>query len=311
MSGPYRYTVHGLVVSSEVELPIPEFDAPIGPPDLAYRVALNSAPLPPPTHSRDDGTDAPWSLEQWIGDRLVVEFPGWATFELFTDGVNLLAEPCDDPDMVAHLLLDHIVPRVVSLRGDLMLHAAGAVGPSGRAHLFLGPTGAGKSTLATALAAGGWPLLDDDGIHVVEHAGVPYAQPGYAGVRLLPDSAAAVLTGVPAGRPMARGHDKRRFAVDGEHLTMNPGPAPIAAIYALQRTDDSTASLERIGLAAALTAIVGQTFHFADEPQAITRKAFEQASALAIAVPVWRLHNPSGLHRLGDTKALIAQLDAD
>lgn len=306
----HRYQVHGLSLSSEVELPITPSPATLEEPDLVYRVALHAEALPAPTHSRDDGTDQPWAVEQWIGDRLVVEFPRWAVFELFNDGVTLLTDLCDDPDMVAHLLLDHIVPRVVSLRGDLMLHSAGAVGSSGRAHVFLGPTGAGKSTLATALAAGGWPLLDDDGIRVIERESRPHAVPGYAGVRLLPDSAAAVLAGVPAGRPMARGHDKRRFVVDGTHLAMASSPAPIAAIYVLQRTEGEQASVERMGLAEALTAIVEQTFHFADEPQAITRKAFEQASALATAVPVWRLHNPSGLHRLETTKALIAQLDA-
>ena len=54
------------------------------------------------------------------------------------------------------------------MRGDLMLHAAGAVGPSGRAHLVLGKTGAGKSTTVAGLVSAGWTLLDDDGIRIVE-----------------------------------------------------------------------------------------------------------------------------------------------
>ena len=44
-----------------------------------------------------------------------------------------------------------------------MLHAAGAVGSSGCAHVLLGKTGAGKSTIVTELVAGGWSLLDDVG----------------------------------------------------------------------------------------------------------------------------------------------------
>lgn len=302
------YSVHGLVLGANLELPIPQVAADTV--DVTFAVQLNPAPLPPAWHSRDDGTDDPWSVEHWIGDRLVVDFPGWATFELSRSEVTLLVDATDDPDLISHLLLDHVMPRVVSLRGDLMLHAAGAVGPSGRAHVFLGPTGAGKSTLATALAAAGWPLLDDDGIRVIERDGAPHAMPGYAGVRLLPDSAAAVLPDVTPGRPMQRGHDKRRFAVDGHTLMLAEEPAPIAAIYELQRTDDREPSLTRLGLAAALTAIVEQTFHFSDEPAAITRKAFEQASALATAVPVWRLHHPEGLERLAATRALIARRDA-
>jgi len=304
----HRYLVHGLVLTSETELPIPvsEGDAV----DVAYHVRLDPAPLSPAWHSRDDGTDDPWAVEHWIGERFVVDFPGWATFELSRSEVTLLVDATDDPDLIAHLLLDHAMPRVVSLRGDLMLHAAGAVGPSGRAHVFLGPTGAGKSTLATAMAAASWPLLDDDGIRVIERDGVPHALPGYAGVRLLPDSAAAVLPDVAPGRPMQRGHTKRRFAVDGHTLTIANGPAPIAAIYEMQRTDAREPSLTRLGLAEALTAIVEQTFHFVDEPAATTRKAFEQATALATAVPVWRLHHPEGLERLTATQALLARRDA-
>lgn len=305
----HRYLVHGLVLASETQLPIPVSKGDMV--DVAYHVQLDPAPLPPAWHSRDDGTDDPWAVEHWIDARLVVDFPGWATFELSRSDVTLLVDATDDPDLITHLLLDHVMPRVVSLRGDLMLHAAGAVGPSGRAHVFLGPTGAGKSTLATAMAATGWPLLDDDGIRVIEHDGAPHALPGYAGVRLLPDSAAAVLPGVTPGRPMQRGHAKRRFAVDGHTLTIADGPAPIAAIYELQRTKDREPSLTRLALAEALTAIVTQTFHFADEPAAITRKAFEQAAALATAVPVWRLHHPEGLERLAATQALIARRDAD
>ena len=305
------YSVHGLVLATEVELPIAPSTFQADSVDVAFSARLEHLPLPPAWHSRDDGTDEPWTVEYWIGERLVVEFPGSATFELSRGEVTLLVDTTDDPDLIAHLLLDHVMPRVVALRGDLMLHGAGAVGPSGWAHVFLGPTGAGKSTLATAMAASGWPLLDDDGIRVIDRAGAPHAMPGYAGVRLLPDAAAAVLPDVTPGRCMQRGHAKRRFAVDGHRLTIADGPAPIAAIYALQRTDDPQPSLTRLKLAEALTAIVEQTFHFADKPVAITRKAFEQAAALAIAVPVWRLHHPEGLERLATSQALIARQDAD
>lgn len=197
MTGRRTYLVHGLLLAKEIELPIP-LTSPINgnddAVDVVFQVRLDPAPLPPARHSRDDETDTPWSVEHWIGDRFVVEFPGWATFELSRAKVTLLVDATDDPDLIAHLLLDHVMPRVVSLRGDLMTHAAGAVGPSGWAHVFLGPTGAGKSTLATAMAAAGWPLLDDDGIRVIERDGAPHALPGYAGVRLLPDSAGAGAT---------------------------------------------------------------------------------------------------------------------
>jgi hypothetical protein len=47
----------------------------------------------------------------------------------------------------------------------------------------------------------------------------------------------------------------------------------------------------------------------ADEPAAITRQAFERATAIAAAAPVWRLLHSPGLDRLDETLELLARLD--
>ncbi len=302
-----HYSVHGLVVVSEVELPIPPSDP--GPADVTYRVAIDSAPLPLATHRRDDGTDEPWSVEHWAHGRLIVEFPGSATFEVTRAVVTLLADDTEDPDLTAHLFLDHVMPRVVALSGDLMLHGAGAVGPSGRAHVFVGESGAGKSTLAAGMAVLGWALLDDDGIRVIDRDGVAMAVPGYAGIRLWPDSAASILADAVPGRPMSRDMAKRRFTVDGTHMTMADGPAPIAGVYIVERVDATESAATILGFTEALTTLVEHGFHLADEPAAITRQAFERASALAANVPVLRLRHPDGLTRLASAQALMTQLD--
>ena len=207
------YLVHGLVVSSSVVLPLPMIASRAA--DVTYRVGPAVTGPRASSFSRSDDPDDPWVVEHWHEGGLEVQFPGWATFGLSRDEIVLLSEETGDTDLVSHLLLDHVLPRVVALRGDLILHGAGAVGPSGRAHLLLGATGMGKSTLATALAAGGWPLLDDDAVRVVWGSQVPHAVPGYAGVRLLPDAAKAVVPDLAPGRPMAHGHEKIRFAVTG------------------------------------------------------------------------------------------------
>ena len=312
MTHRYRYRVHGLSLSSAVRLPIPESDVGAGPVDVEYRIALTTDDLPVARQTRTDNPDDPWFLEHWVDDTVIVEFPGWATFELRRHEVVLRLDDTDDADLVAHLLLDHILPRLVALRGDLMLHAAGVVGPSGSAHLFLGPSGTGKSTLATALAAAGWPLLDDDGIRVVESDGAWLAVPGYSGVRLLPDSAAAVVPELLAEGPMAKDHPKHRYAVDGTSLRMASGPAPIGRIYVLERAEGDVApSTTLLSFADGITALTEHAFHLADEPQAITRQAFERASAVAAAVPVRLLRAPTGLHTMISTLAELNRLDGE
>jgi hypothetical protein len=302
----HYHLIHGLVVASEVELPAPRIGA--RPPDVTYRIALDAA-LPHPSHSRTDDAADPWYVDQWLDGRLAVEFPRQATFELSRTEVTLVRDHAGDPDLLMHLLLAHVLPRVVSLRGDLMLHAAGAVGPSGRAHLFLGKTGAGKSTIVTELVARGWSLLDDDGVRVADTGEGLRAVPGAAGVRLLPDTAAALVADAQPGPPIALGHPKRRFAADGHRLRVAVEPAPIAGLYLLDRTDRGGPSLERLRFARALSTITEHGFYLADEATSITRQAFERASQLAAAAPVWRLSSPSGLEELAATRVLLTELD--
>jgi hypothetical protein len=302
-----HYLIHGLVLASPVELPLRSAGA--RPADVVYRVSVGSEPPEAPTHSRSDDPDDPWAIEHWIGDRLAVEFPGRATFELSREKVLLVAEETGDPDLVAHLLLDHAVPRVIALRGDLMLHAAGAVGPSGRAHLVLGKTGTGKSTTVAGLVSAGWALLDDDGIRIVETDDGPVAMPGTGGIRLHPASAALLLPGAPQGHPMAKDHPKSRFPAESGGFRMAQAPAHVAGAYLLQRTDALEPRVEPLGLADAVSTIVEHAFHMADEPAAIARHAFERATAIAAAVPVWRLLHSPGLDRLDETLELLARLD--
>ena len=119
-----------------------------------------------------------------------------------------------DPGYVAHIVLDHVLPRWLYLHGDLVLHAGAVVLPSGRAATFLGTTGQGKSSLVTALAGAGWPLLGDDACRVVRRDGRWWAVPSYPGVRLNARSRAALAPAV-ASTPMALGADKHRLVPDG------------------------------------------------------------------------------------------------
>jgi len=254
---------------------------------------------------RQDAPDDPWAVELWLSDgRIDVEFTDVAAFEIDSRSVDLVLDDADDPDMLVHLLLDHVLPRVIALRGDLMLHAAGAVDPAGVGHVFLGGTGQGKSTLSVALAAMGWGLLDDDGIRVTKVDGVPHAVPGYSVARLLPDAIAGVLPTVEPGLPMAAGHPKRRVAVDGD-LGMAMSPAPVAHAYVLQRTESPTPSVVPLSLRDAVDAVVRHGFHLDHDHGAVLRRTFEQASGFAATVPVSTLHVPHGLHRLAEVAALI------
>jgi len=337
--GASGYLVHGLVLRSNRSLGIPTVDVvtaveanaagnanetslATGTADVVVDLTGGGELEPADAAAVDAAADDVWVFDRWLAPgRLLVTFPDVGAFAVTRDEITLIDAWDDDPAMLAHLVLDHLMPRVVGLRGDLALHASGVVGPHGGAWLFVGETGTGKSTLATALAAAGCPLLDDDGVRIVEVAGRPYAVPGYAGVRLLPDSGAAALPGVAAGAPMAAGHDKRRYAVDGTGgVVMAPASVPVEVVHVLRRggAGADAAAIDRrplglaaaidrrpLGLAAAITELARHAFHATVHEEDLVRDAFERVSRLAAAARVEELCIPDGLDRLPDVVAAL------
>ena len=259
--------------------------------------------------SRPDELHEPTIFDHWTSEGLVIEFIDAACFQITRDHVALIEQNTDDVDLVAHLVVDHVLPRVVWLRGDLMLHASGVVGPNGGAHVFLGKSGTGKSTLATALGCAGWPILDDDGIRIMNIRARPWACPGYPGVRLLPDSAESVLPTVAPGRRVMNGHAKRRFEADGAVLAVAHTRAPVVGVYLMERTKRHSASLVPVGIGETVRDMSNHTFHVSENPSASVRESFERTAALFGAVPVWRLLIPTGLTRIGSTLALLHEHD--
>ena len=111
------------------------------------------------------------------------------------------------PADVRLFLLGSVWGALALQRGLLPLHAS-AVGRGRTVHAFTGPPGAGKSTLAAALAARGYPLFTDDmldpGPRFVRDAGE--VLPRQSGPEAVPD--ASVLTGAVPGTPVRAGVGK-------------------------------------------------------------------------------------------------------
>lgn len=163
----------------------------------------------------------------WLTTALVVRgrlfrFAGLAVFELSTSGRRVGAHPLGglEPEMLRRLLIDHMIPRALATRGDLVLHASAVATPRG-AVVFAGPGGAGKSTLAARMALRGHPVMADDTVRLEDRAGRTWVHPTHALLRIrdpvLPLlGEAAALTRPLEGEPGRRVLDARssplRFA---------------------------------------------------------------------------------------------------
>ena len=149
-----------------------------------------------------------------------------------------------------------ILGLVLRLRGALAFHASavqigeGAIG-------FIGPRGAGKSTLAAALAAAGCPVVTDDVLHVRPDEKRWMAEPFAAMLKLWPDGARLAL-GDSANLPaIAAGWDKRAL-VPGGRVTAATAPLPLLALACLGPAGD-VPSIEPLPPATALLQLAGNS----------------------------------------------------
>jgi len=297
----------GLRIDSEFILPIPSINpaAYTGVTDVQLRAGI--------VHVRDvtfaslDGVedaDAVWMDQGWDDGRVVLVFPG-VVAELRLDRPIILVDVRhDDDDYVAHIVLDHVVPRWLALHGVLVLHAGSCVTPSGQGVVFVGNTGQGKSSLVTALGQLGWPLLGDDACRMVRSGDDWYAQPSYPGVRLTGKSRAALVPSLESW-PMARGSDKRRV-VPAQSLPALSEFVPVGLVVELGG-EQKIPTARPLTLSESTAVVARHSFHLAPSEKQVAPQAFTLSSALAAAVPCVRLDFP----RTWDVyPELIAMIDA-
>jgi len=129
---------------------------------------------------------------------------------------------------VEAFLVSVVAGVILHQRGVLALHAS-AVVYGGKAIALTGASGRGKSTLAAALAADGWPLLTDDICRIDFTDKGPMAMPGLSSLRLWPD-ALRTLGRAPEDLASVRpGHPKKILVEPNEDVQ----PTPLGAIIRL------------------------------------------------------------------------------
>jgi hypothetical protein len=188
-------------------------------------------------------------------------------------------------DYVRPYLYGPIVGFLLRLRGLVCLHAS-VVGVKGWALAFVGPAGAGKSTLAAAMAGEGVPVLSDDILALTEFDGAFRAVPAYPRVRLWPESVSA-LWGSPEALPrISEGWEKRHFALPADRFETRH--QPLGAIYLLgERGEDCHgARIEALQGTRALRSLIANTYACRIFDQEMRTYEFSLLSRLANQVPL-------------------------
>lgn len=286
----------GLALQSCIDLP-ELAQAPV-PESPHYRIEHSALPLlpdnaPDARHEWLDATGHPtFELLRWA-ETTYLHIPHLAQARLDgTRQATVWIDPGASIEARHHVLLDHILPRLLTQDGELMVHAA-AIGDRRQGVLMLlGDSGRGKSTLCAALVRCGSGLLGDDCVRLTSTAERVMAIPTYPSMRLWPDSLAAVYgDAAPATMPVAHYSDKRRLVASAR--ADGACGAQVAAIVVLQApAPDNRIRLARASSADAAIAVLRHCFALDPGDLGHARRQLAQVAAATRETPVYALDYP-------------------
>jgi hypothetical protein len=230
----------------------------------------------------------------------LVRFDGIGRFLLRRKRVTCQIEAEREAAVIDAVIFGNVLAAFCWQRGQLPLHGS-AIAIDGRAILLLGRAATGKSILSAALAQRGHAVLGDEVAVIAEGACLP------AGGTLSLAEDALRLLGI-SGNALP-GYDNFSLAKRLWHggAAVEPRPYPIATVICLAKAEvDTTATLQRLGAADAIDAILNQVYWrgMLTVGEAETRIR-RDAERLAAFVPIYRLPIARRLDAIPPLVALI------
>ncbi|MBS0471037.1 MAG: hypothetical protein JSR60_08205 [Proteobacteria bacterium] len=217
----FSYNISSLVVDCEIELPGRLAATSNRPAEITIRSAIVPEALDAPI-----AVAPTWEMTR---DQFLLRVPGVARFLVVGDDTILFdAAATATPADLAIFLAGSVFGVLLHLRGYVVLHAS-AVRVGACAILFCGASGAGKSTIAAALANRGYPVVTDD-ICAVTIDPVPIVHPDGRQLKLWREAIDALAMSDKA-REAVRPSIRKYYV---EPPAADRTPMPIGAIYALR-----------------------------------------------------------------------------
>jgi len=282
----FRYSLFDSVICSDSELPELALLSPAVPIGVLLKVGFSAAvasPIPlQDTELQPWRDDSDRVLQGRFGESILIRVRALADFVVQPAAASVQCRPGPGahPFHVRHFLLNQALPRLVSFRDHLVIHASAVNTDCGGIGL-IGASGSGKSTLAAHyVQSGAAELISDDGI-LVRQAGQSFRLVGaYACSRLRSDSVNAIGASEQAmpGGPYGAKHALRVTSVQRSAPTR-----PVArAFFVLTQTQSDPRDIVVTPLTgfAAVMALIANSFLLDPGDRRLVRGQFEAAARL-------------------------------
>ena len=217
------YQVSGLSVASEIVLP----GLIAATADVAPEVTIRRGSVPDAL----SGATASGPTWQIAGKQFLMRIPDIARFLLKNGNEIVFAAESDAKAAdIPIFLLGTVFGILLHQREQIVLHAS-TVRVNGRAVLFCGSSGAGKSTIAAALAQRGYPLVTDDVCTLtIDGRGAPLVHPDGRQLKLWAQAIERLDLAQQRGERV-RASLEKFYVEPSEAFT---APLPLGAVYALR-----------------------------------------------------------------------------
>jgi hypothetical protein len=295
-----QYWAFGLHISSEIEFP--EFlPAAFSEPDLLIKVGEVPDELV-------DEEEVHQGNPSMTANRYLQTIPNIASFYV-TNGnqITLCMHEGAHIDSARLFLLSNAMAAVLHQRNMIPLHAS-AVFHAGGVVLFCGHSGAGKSTIVTALQAKGYKVFTDDVCVIkpgdADEAGV-MVLPSYPMMKLWLDS--FEKTGILKTDDDARLQPHMDKYGRYYHEGYNTNPMPVKQVFIIDaRSAEDQPVLKKLGSLESFNALQRNTYRYGQMNGMKKRNFhFSSIAKLAAAVPVYRLSRMAQVNTISHIVELI------
>ncbi len=278
----YKYLTFGLEIESEIELPELLPSNRLKSPDLI--ISIGQTPV-----SLSNATLKGVTYEVAVNEFLL-DLKDIAKFYV-KDGNQIIIEPekIRNDSNIRLFLLGSCLGAILHQRKILPLHAS-AIVHDGKAVLFTGISGAGKSTTANAFRLKGFKMLTDDVCPIQFINNKPHAIPGYPQSKLWEEALEKMNIDYENLPYTRQGILKRRVTIQDDFIQE---PTEIKAIYILQPHNKAEVNLLKVEDSNKFLLIKNMTYRkYLIRDLGFQTKHFQQSMKLGSQIPIKRIVRP-------------------